>query len=58
MESPVFVSEVSMEVQSALGSDIVMAFDECAPGDADETVARTSMELTDAGQGRLVNALK
>jgi queuine tRNA-ribosyltransferase len=38
--------EVSMEVQSALGSDIVMAFDECAPGDADETVARTSMELT------------
>src|SRR6266436_6422882 len=28
--------EVSMEVQSALGSDIVMAFDECAPGDADE----------------------
>jgi len=38
--------EVSMEVQSALGSDIVMAFDECAPGYADETVARTSMELT------------
>src|SRR6266850_4333191 len=38
--------EVSMEVQSELGSDIVMAFDECAPGDADETVARTSMELT------------
>ncbi|HEX8922615.1 MAG TPA: tRNA guanosine(34) transglycosylase Tgt, partial [Pyrinomonadaceae bacterium] len=24
--------EVSMEVQAALGSDIVMAFDECAPG--------------------------
>ena len=38
--------EVSMEVQSALGSDIVMAFDECAPGEASHEVARTSMELT------------
>src|SRR5919199_2877685 len=38
--------EVSMEVQAALGSDIVMAFDECAPGDAAHEVARTSMELT------------
>jgi queuine tRNA-ribosyltransferase len=38
--------EVSMEVQAALGSDIVMAFDECAPGDADHETARTSMELT------------
>src|ERR687883_353089 len=26
--------EVSMEVQAALGSDIVMVFDECAPGNA------------------------
>src|SRR5438045_5611086 len=26
--------EVSMEVQAALGSDIVMVFDECAPGKA------------------------
>ncbi len=38
--------EVSMEVQAALGSDIVMAFDECAPGDATHEVARASMELT------------
>ncbi len=38
--------EVSMEVQSALGSDIVMAFDECAPGKATHEVARVSMELT------------
>jgi queuine tRNA-ribosyltransferase len=38
--------EVSMEVQSALGSDIVMAFDECAPGDASHEVALASMELT------------
>jgi queuine tRNA-ribosyltransferase len=38
--------EVSMEVQAALGSDIVMVFDECAPGEATREVARTSMELT------------
>jgi queuine tRNA-ribosyltransferase len=35
-----------MQVQAALGSDIVMVFDECAPGEATHEVARTSMELT------------
>lgn len=35
-----------MEVQSALGAEIVMAFDECAPGEATHEVAKTSMELT------------
>jgi queuine tRNA-ribosyltransferase len=38
--------EVSMEVQAALDSDIVMAFDECAPGKATHEEARASMELT------------
>src|SRR6267378_1458219 len=38
--------EVSMEVQAALGSDIVMVFDECAPGQAPAEEARQSMELT------------
>src|SRR5258707_3278932 len=38
--------EVSMEVQAALGSDIVMEFDECAPGQAPAEEARQSMELT------------
>jgi queuine tRNA-ribosyltransferase len=38
--------EVSMEVQAALGSDIVMAFDECPPGQAAHEAARSSMELT------------
>ena len=38
--------EISMEVQAALGSEIVMAFDECAAGDAAPEVARESMELT------------
>jgi queuine tRNA-ribosyltransferase len=38
--------EVSMEVQAALGSDIVMAFDECPPGQAEHETARASLELT------------
>jgi queuine tRNA-ribosyltransferase len=43
----VFLSpEVSMEVQTALDSDIVMAFDECPPYPATEQQARRSMELS------------
>lgn len=38
--------EDAIEVQRKLGSDIVMAFDECTPWPADEDVARTSMELS------------
>lgn len=38
--------EVSMEVQAALGSEIVMAFDECPPGDAGLEATRSSVELT------------
>jgi queuine tRNA-ribosyltransferase len=38
--------EVSMEVQAALGSDIVMAFDECAPGDASHEQTERSVGLT------------
>ena len=38
--------EVSMEVQAGLGSDIVMAFDECAPGKATHAQAQASLELT------------
>src|SRR2546427_3284763 len=38
--------EISMEVQTALGAEIAMAFDECAPGEATPDEARRSMELT------------
>ena len=45
--SKVFISpEVSMQVQRELGSDVVMIFDECTPGDADHNTARESMELS------------
>ena len=38
--------EISMDVQAALGSEIVMAFDECPPGDAGHERTRQSLELT------------
>ncbi len=38
--------EVSMEVQAALGSEIVMVFDECPPGDAGFDKTRQSLEMT------------
>jgi len=38
--------EKSMEIQRLLGSDIVMAFDECTPFPAEYDVARDSMELS------------
>jgi queuine tRNA-ribosyltransferase len=38
--------ETSMEIQAALGSDIVMAFDECTPFPATRDEALASLELT------------
>jgi queuine tRNA-ribosyltransferase len=38
--------EVSMEIQAALGSEIVMVFDECPPGDAGHEATKRSLELT------------
>jgi queuine tRNA-ribosyltransferase len=44
---PVFLSpEISMQVQTDLDSDVVMAFDECPPYPATEAEARQSMELS------------
>ncbi len=38
--------EVSMEIQAALGAEIVMVFDECPPGDAGHEATKKSLELT------------
>lgn len=38
--------EKSMDIQRSIGADIVMAFDECTPGDADYSYAKKSLELT------------
>jgi queuine tRNA-ribosyltransferase len=45
--SPHFLSpEKAVEIQQALGADIIMAFDECIPYPADFLVVRDSMERT------------
>mgnify|MGYP000931958182 CR=1 FL=1 len=49
--------EVSMEVQMALGSDIVMAFDECVPYPADYEYAKTSTERTTRWAKRCKDAM-
>lgn len=38
--------EVSMDIQAALGAEIVMVFDECPPGKADFETTRKSLEMT------------
>ena len=38
--------EKSMEIQHSLGSDIIMAFDECAPYPAERRYVKDSLELT------------
>ncbi len=38
--------ETSIEAQMAIGSDIMMALDQCVPSTAEEPVARAALELT------------
>ena len=44
--SHLITPERSIEIQQALGSDIMMAFDECTPYPATREYAKNSMELT------------
>lgn len=41
-----FTPEKAMQIQEKLGADIIMAFDECAPGDSTHGYARAAMERT------------
>ncbi len=41
-----FTPENVMDIQRVIGADIIMAFDECPPGDSDFKYAKKSMELT------------
>ena len=41
-----FTPEVSMNIQRHLGSDIIMAFDECPSGEADERVVNSAVDRT------------
>jgi len=41
-----FTPESVIDIQRSIGADIIMAFDECTPGDADYEYAKKSLELT------------
>jgi queuine tRNA-ribosyltransferase len=42
-----FSPEKVMDIQRSIGADIIMAFDECTPGDADYNYAKKSLDLTE-----------
>ena len=41
-----FTPERVIDIERTIGADIMMAFDECPPGDSDYTYAKKSLELT------------
>ncbi|MBQ9548489.1 MAG: tRNA guanosine(34) transglycosylase Tgt [Bacteroidales bacterium] len=41
-----FTPENNVDTQQVIGADIMMALDECCPGDADHAYARRSLDLT------------
>lgn len=53
-----FTPERAIEVQRAIGADIIMAFDECAPYPCEYNNAKTSMERTHRWLNRCFNADK
>ena len=42
-----FTPEKVMDIERSIGADIIMAFDECCPGDADYAYAKQSLGLTE-----------
>lgn len=50
-----FTPEKVMDIQRIIGADIMMAFDECTPGDAAYEYARKSMEMTQRWLDRCFN---
>ena len=53
--SHLFTPENVMDTQRIIGADIMMAFDECTPGDAEYEYARKSMEMTQRWLDRCYN---
>lgn len=51
----IFTPESVMDIERTIGADIIMAFDECTPGDADYAYARKSLDLTERWLGRCVS---
>lgn len=49
-----FSPESVMDTERTIGADIIMAFDECTPGDADYKYAKKSLELTERWLDRCI----
>ena len=54
--SHLLTPELSMEIQNDLGSDIIMAFDECTPWPCEHSYAKKSLERTTRWLERCVKA--
>ncbi len=52
-----FSPEGVMDAQRAIGADIIMAFDECPPGQSDRQYARRSLGLTERWLDRCIRRL-
>lgn len=50
-----FTPEKVIDIQRIIGADIIMAFDECTPGDADFAYAKKSLELTERWLDRCIS---
>ena len=50
-----FTPEKVVDIQRIIGADIMMAFDECTPGDADYDYAKKSLELTERWLKRCID---
>lgn len=50
-----FTPEKVMDIQRTIGADIIMAFDECCPGDADYNYAKKSLDLTESWLDRCIS---
>jgi queuine tRNA-ribosyltransferase len=54
----VFTPETVIDIQRSIGADIMMAFDECTPGDADYDYAKKSLELTQRWLDRCIKQVE
>lgn len=52
-----FTPEKVMDIQRSIGADIIMAFDECPPGQSEYAYAKKSMDLTHCWLDRCIKRL-
>ena len=53
-----FTPEKVMDIERTIGADIIMAFDECCPGDAEYDYAKKSLALTERWLDRCITRFK